>query len=131
MKNLVVFFCLSIFFIAFSEEEKYSKGEQLFHKYNCSSCHAPDRRVVGPSFLEISKRYGTSKKAIEKVAKLIIKPNPANWPGMAYMPPFDIPWEDAIELAKYVLIDSVKNLKKNQKKENIYDEYIDLDSQFH
>ncbi len=129
-KTLVVFGLILIFKVVFSEEkENFSRGKALFHSYNCSSCHAPDRRVVGPSFLEISKRYGTSEKAIEKVARLIIKPNPANWPGMAYMPPFNIPWEDAKELARYVLIDSLKEIKEQKK--STYDEYIDLDSQFH
>ncbi|SNZ02444.1 Cytochrome c551/c552 [Persephonella hydrogeniphila] len=105
-------------------------GKELFHKYNCSSCHAPDRRVVGPSFSEISKRYGQSERAIEKVAKLIIKPKPENWPGMAYMPPFDIPFEEAKALARYVLIDSLKEIKKEKKKESIED-ILDEDAQFH
>jgi len=117
--------------LAYSKnKEKFSRGRALFLSYNCSSCHAQDRRVVGPSFLEISKRYGKSEKAIEKVAKLIIKPNPSNWPGMAYMPPFNIPWDDAKALARYVLIESVKNIKKKPKKQ-INDDYLDIDSQFH
>ena len=120
--------------ISYAKEDKkektFSRGKALFLSYSCNSCHAPDRRVVGPSFLEIYRRYGTSEKAIEKVAKLIIKPNPANWPGFAYMPPFNIPWEDAKSLARYVLIESVKDLKKSKKTKQ-YDEYIDLESQFH
>ncbi len=89
--------------------------------------------MVGPSFLEISKRYGQSKKAIEKVAGLIIKPKPENWPGMAYMPPFDIPLEEAKALAKYVLIDSIKELKskKDKKKEESIEEILDDSFQFH
>ncbi len=132
MRSLKSFITLMITFTILdsSAAEEFSRGRALFYSYNCSSCHAPDRRVVGPSFLEISKRYGTSEKAIEKVAKLIIKPNPSNWPGMAYMPPFNIPWEDAKELARYVLIESIKEIKDKEKKE-VYDEYIDLDSQFH
>ncbi len=104
-------------------------GEELFVKYNCASCHAPDRRVVGPSFLEISKKYGQSEKAIEKVARLIIKPRPENWPGMAYMPPFNIPLDEAKALARYVLIESVKNIKKEKKTD--VEEILDLDAQFH
>ena len=124
LKSIALFFLLT--YTAFGVE-----GKDLFYRYNCSSCHAPDRRVVGPSFLEISKRYGQSKKAIETVAKLIIKPKPEHWPGMAYMPPFDIPFEEAKALARYVLIDSIKNIpeKKNQK-ESIED-ILDEGEQFH
>lgn len=94
-------------------------GKALFNKYSCSSCHAPDMRLVGPSLHEISKKYGTSEKAIKKVAQLIIKPNPANWPGFAYMPPFNIPMEEAMAIAKYVLIDSLK--EKTERKEEDFD----------
>ncbi len=134
MNRFLILFFLLLFSLSLAEEkkeEKYSRGKALFLAYSCSSCHAPDRRIVGPSFLEISKRYGTSKKAIEKVARLIIKPNPSNWPGMAYMPPFNIPWEDAKELARYVLIESVKEIKNKKKKEIVDDDYLDLESQFH
>ncbi len=107
------------------------EGKDLFYRYNCSSCHAPDRRVVGPSFLEISKRYGQSKNAIETVAKLIIKPKPENWPGMAYMPPFDIPFEEAVALARYVLIDSIRNLPKKKNSDKSIEDILDEDAQFH
>ena len=107
------------------------EGKDLFYRYNCSSCHAPDRRVVGPSFLEISKRYGQSKKAIETVAKLIIKPKPENWPGMAYMPPFDIPFEEAKALARYVLIDSIKNVQGKKNTDESIEDILDEDAQFH
>ncbi|WP_293445105.1 c-type cytochrome [Persephonella sp.] len=107
------------------------EGKELFYRYNCSSCHAPDRRVVGPSFLEISKRYGQSEKAVETVAKLIIKPKPENWPGMAYMPPYDIPYDEAKALAKYVLIESIKNLSEQKKTEDSIEDILDDDAQFH
>ncbi|ACO03142.1 MAG TPA: cytochrome C [Persephonella sp.] len=105
-------------------------GKDLFIRYNCGSCHAPDRKVVGPSFLEISKRYGKSEKAIEKVAYLIINPKPSNWPGYAYMPPFKIPLEHAKALARYVLIDSLKEIEKRENEKNL-DDILDDEFQFH
>lgn len=112
MKNFVlsVFaFSLSLIYNAIADN-----GKGLYIKYNCSSCHSPFERKTGPSFKEISERYGQSKKAIEKVAKLIIKPNPSNWPGFAYMPPYNISYEEALKLAEYVLIHSLKEKKKEE-----------------
>jgi len=106
-------------------------GKDLFYRYNYSSCHAPDRRVVGPSFLEISKRYGQSEKAVEKVARLIIKPRPENWPGMAYMPPYNIPFDEAKALARYILIESIKNIQKKKSTDQSIDEILDEEAQFH
>lgn len=92
-----------------------NEGKQLYIKYNCNGCHSPYEKRTGPSFKEISQRYGTSQKAIEKVAKLIIKPNPSNWPGFAYMPPYNIPFEEAKKLAEYVLIGSQKEKETKPK----------------
>ncbi len=86
--------------------------------------------MVGPSFLEISKRYGSSEKAVEKVAKLIINPKPSNWPGYAYMPPFKIPFDHAKALARYVLIDSLKEIKEKNSEDSL-DDVLDDDFQFH
>ena len=122
---------LTIFFFLLTYTAFAIEGKDLFHRYNCSSCHAPDRRVVGPSFLEISKRYGQSDKAIEKVAKLIIKPKPENWPGMAYMPPFEIPFEEAKALARYVLIESIKNIQKKRNTDESIEDILDEGAQFH
>lgn len=43
------------------------EGLALMKKTNCFNCHAPDRRVVGPSFLEIADRYRTDRPAAEEV----------------------------------------------------------------
>lgn len=94
-------------------------GKQLYIKYNCNACHSPFERKTGPSFKEISQRYGASRKAVEKVAKLIIKPNPSNWPGFAYMPPYNIPLEEAMKLAEYVLIHSLKEKSKEHPQNSI------------
>ncbi|WP_457641684.1 c-type cytochrome [Persephonella sp.] len=128
MKRDIAYFLLA--FLIFSYSSYSLEGKDLFYRYNCGSCHAPDRKLVGPSFLEISKRYGQSEKAINKVAKLIINPKPSNWPGYAYMPPFKIPFEEAKALAKYVLIDSIREIKDIEKRENI-DDILDDEFQFH
>jgi len=81
--------------------------------------------------IDISKRYGTSEKAVEKVAKLIINPEPSNWVGYAYMPPFKIPLEEAKALARYVLIEAPKEVRQKEKNKPPVDEYLDLELQMH
>lgn len=112
-KIFVIYLILLLSLNSFAKD-----GKSLYIKYNCNACHDPFERKTGPSFKEISQRYGSSKSAIEKVAKLIIKPQPSNWPGFAYMPPYNIPYEDALKLAEYVLIFSQKE------KPSIKNDYI-------
>lgn len=52
-------------------------------KYACTTCHAPDTRLVGPSWKELAQK-GYSPK---KMGQLIKKPKPENWPGYPPMAP--------------------------------------------
>lgn len=46
---------------------------EIAKKSNCTSCHAIDKKVVGPAWMDISKKYkddaGAEAKLITKVAK--------------------------------------------------------------
>ncbi|ACN99556.1 cytochrome c, class I [Sulfurihydrogenibium azorense Az-Fu1] len=123
MKVLYGFILIFVYiFVIYANE-----GKDLYIKHGCNACHDPFERKTGPSFKEISQRYGTSKSAVEKVAKLIIKPNPSNWPGFAYMPPYNIPYQDALKLAEYVLIHS----QKEEQKKKIYKDLSPDSSEFY
>jgi cytochrome c len=98
------------------------EGAILVEKLNCLACHDFSQKRTGPSFAEIAKKYGTSSKAVEKVARIIINPP-------SFMPPFKIPITQAKEIAKYILEEGSKY--NNNQKNSVYDEYIDLDMQSH
>lgn len=123
MRGLVFLFSiLFIFNSSFSKDNELKLGKQLVYKYNCLSCHDFTQKRTGPSFAEIAKKYGTSEEAVERVAKIIINPP-------SFMPPFKIPLNQAKAIARYVLIEGSKVKEKKEKK--VFDEYIDLESQFH
>jgi len=42
-------------------------GEALFKKSNCTACHAPDKKSVGPSLKEIAQKYAGNKEAQAKL----------------------------------------------------------------
>jgi cytochrome c len=46
-------------------------GEKLIQSSDCSSCHAVDRDVVGPSYSSVAKRYAGKDDAIDKLAAKI------------------------------------------------------------
>lgn len=62
-------------------------------------CHKMDKRLIGPSYLEIAKR-GYSE---EQIAALIKNPVPKNWPD--YPPMAPITWlanEDLTTIATWI-----------------------------
>jgi cytochrome c len=46
-------------------------GDKLIRASDCSSCHAVDRQVVGPSYSDVAKRYRGQAGAVEKLATKI------------------------------------------------------------
>lgn len=50
--------------------------QKLLEKNTCFACHKTDKRLVGPSYLDIAKRNYTN----ERIVELVYKPEPENWP---------------------------------------------------
>jgi len=61
-------------------------AEKLLADSDCRSCHAADRKVVGPSYSDIAKRYAGQSDATEKLAHSIREGGSASW-GTIAMPP--------------------------------------------
>ena len=40
---------------------------------NCMTCHAVDKKVVGPGYKEVAAKYAGQKDAVDKIAAKILK----------------------------------------------------------
>lgn len=71
MKKLIVIALFATLFSCQKEEKKQAdvaaevatveRGEALFIENNCTACHQPDQKVVGPSLQETAKIYKEQK----------------------------------------------------------------------
>ena len=79
---------------------------ELAKKSNCMACHSVDKKIVGPGYQEIAKKYAGDKTAEATLAKRIKGGTAANggqkW-GAVPMPPNAISDADALTLAKWIL----------------------------
>lgn len=57
----------------------------LAQKKLCMTCHTVDKKLVGPSFKEISAKYAGQKDAADKLADKVIKGGAGVW-GPVPMP---------------------------------------------
>lgn len=48
-------------------------------KSKCGACHAVDKKVVGPAFMEVSKKYKMDKDGANKIAASITKGGSFGW----------------------------------------------------
>lgn len=83
---------------------------QLATKSACMACHAVDKKIVGPGYQEIAKKYAGDKSAEATLAKRIKGGTAANggqkWAavtGGTPMPPNNVSEADALKLAKWIL----------------------------
>jgi cytochrome c len=69
--QLALVFVTMFFVVAISAGAQ--DGEKLIKDSDCSSCHAPDRQVVGPSYTAIAKSHAGQADAPDTIAKLAAK----------------------------------------------------------
>ncbi|MGK6306700.1 c-type cytochrome [Variovorax sp. DT-64] len=70
---------------------------------NCMSCHAVDRKVLGPSFKEIAAKYKDNKGAADMLATKIVKGGSGVWGAVPMPANNQVSEADAKKLAAWVL----------------------------
>jgi len=70
---------------------------------NCMSCHAVDRKVLGPAFKDVAAKYKDNKGAVDLLSTKIMKGGSGVW-GPVPMPANNqVSEADAKKLAAWVL----------------------------
>jgi cytochrome c len=61
-------------------------GQKLFQSNNCVTCHTIDHKLVGPSFVDVAKKYAGQPDAVPTLVDAIKKGHVGTW-GPVPMPP--------------------------------------------
>jgi len=61
-------------------------GQKLFQTNNCVTCHTIDHKLVGPSFMDVAKKYAGQPDAVPTLSDAIKKGHVGTW-GPVPMPP--------------------------------------------
>jgi cytochrome c len=70
---------------------------------NCMACHAVDKKLVGPSYKDVAKKYAGQKDAADKLAAKIIKGGSGVWGPIPMPANTQVNEADAKKLAAWVL----------------------------
>lgn len=80
-----------------------ARGKELMSKSGCMGCHANDKKVVGPGYLEVANKYRGVKGAEDKLVAHIIQGGAGVW-GQIPMPPHKhLAEADVRAMVRYVL----------------------------
>lgn len=82
---------------------RFVKGKTLIENSDCKSCHAMDKKSIGPTWMEISERYKAEDEVIAMLSDKIINGGNGNWGKtmMAAHPQHTV--EEADDMVQYIL----------------------------
>ncbi len=105
-KALILFLPMALALTAFAPMQQSANTppdipadvQALLDKYGCAACHSMTRKLVGPIWPDIAAK----KYSAKRIAQLVAKPEPANWPGMTPMAPQKVPKADMTKIATWL-----------------------------
>lgn len=77
--------------------------EALAKSKNCMACHAVDKKLVGPSYKDVAKKYTGDAKAVDALATKIVKGGSGVWGAIPMPANTQVNEADAKKLAAWVL----------------------------
>ena len=80
-----------------------SDGEKLIAKSDCVGCHKLDKKLIGPSYLDIAKKYAFNEKNINYLSGKIIKGGAGVWGTIPMAAHASLKKNDAKSMATYIL----------------------------
>jgi cytochrome c len=76
---------------------------ELAKQKNCLACHAVDKKIVGPAYKDVAKKYENDKDAVARLAKKVREGGVGVW-GQIPMPANpQVNEAESLQLVKWVL----------------------------
>ncbi|MDB5121806.1 MAG: cytochrome c class [Sphingobacteriales bacterium] len=85
-----------------SSTKEIEEGSQLLMKSDCLGCHKVQDKLVGPSFIEVSKKYTHTPANINLLTDKIVKGGSGVWGQIPMSPHPTLPVTDINKIVKYI-----------------------------
>lgn len=83
--NLIIVAAFAYNSLAIAQVDK-TKAEKLAQDKGCTACHGIDKKIIGPSYKDVAKKYKGVKDVEALLAKKVIDGGVGVW-GQIPMPP--------------------------------------------
>ncbi|MGA8050214.1 MAG: c-type cytochrome [Burkholderiales bacterium] len=77
--------------------------EAMARKYNCLACHTIDKKLVGPAYKDVAKKYAGQADAEAKLVQKVEKGGSGVWGNIPMPPNSAVPDADVKALVKWIL----------------------------
>ena len=100
MRNILTLTCMAGLLVAAGAAQA---SQALAEKQGCTACHQVDKKIIGPTYNDVARKYMGDKEAAAKLAVKVKKGGVGVW-GPIPMPPNDkVSEADAKTLVDWVL----------------------------
>lgn len=79
------------------------RGLELIGSSDCTTCHAIDRKIIGPAYVDVAKKYETTPAVVDTLISKIKNGGMGNWGNIPMTPHPDLSDADAREMVNYIL----------------------------
>jgi cytochrome c551/c552 len=86
-----------------ADKDKDKVAESLMKKSDCFACHQVKRKVVGPAYIDVAKKYKGQKDAVATLVKKVKQGGSGNWGAVPMAAHPDLKDEDAKLMVQWVL----------------------------
>ena len=86
-----------------SSAAQIAEGDALVKGSDCKTCHHATNKIIGPSHLDVAKKYDFTEANVKLLAKKIIEGGQGVWGEIPMTPHIGITQVDAEKMARYVL----------------------------
>lgn len=83
------------------------KALELIGSKGCTACHAIDKKLIGPAYIDVSKKYEATPEWIDSLAHKVIVGGKGVWGDVPMTANTNVTPEEAKEMVTYIL--SLKN----------------------
>jgi len=78
-------------------------AEAMMKKDGCAACHAIDKRIVGPAYVEVAAKYKGDKDAVAKLSKKVKDGGSGAWGPVPMPPNATVSAPDITDLVTWIL----------------------------
>lgn len=80
-----------------------AKAEAMMKKDGCAACHAVDKKIVGPAYVEVAAKYKGDKDAVAKLSKKVKDGSTGVWGPIPMPPNAAVAPADITELVTWIM----------------------------
>jgi len=78
-------------------------AEAMMKKDGCAACHAIDKKIVGPAYVDVAAKYKGDKDAVAKLAKKVKEGSTGVWGPIPMPPNAAVSQGDVTELVTWIM----------------------------